>query len=106
MEAKELRIGNYVMHEGKIRQIQLYQIENAPECEPVILSPEILEKCPLLSFDGMYWYNEYFNVYFRFKKDGFYQISATNRIGVKMEYLHDFQNRFYSLTSQELTIKL
>lgn len=124
---KELRIGNLVSHYGEVKSvsgtnylglIRLEQILDVSEnaIEPILLTPEWLERCgfskepnddcddcetySISKMDGGIapgkdgWYLRIIHV------DGYYQ----QKVGRKIEHVHQLQNLYFDLTGEELTI--
>ena len=118
MEAKELRIGNYLIHDGYF--IKSYSVDgfiniikNIDNYDPILLTEEWLVKfgAELKKVVGMD--NEY-NL-----KLGEVEISWDKKTGVTVfvldtlesfrvsyiKYVHQFQNFCFALTNEELTTK-
>lgn len=73
-------------------------------CEPITLTPEILERCGLKNDDG-YYHNEDYS--FSIEERGneyFYEYDGRN-IGKGCKYLHQLQNLYFALTGKELEFK-
>lgn len=123
MKAEELRIGNYV-HEKyynrgyKFEPIKLKDIlsthivcsldnaHNFEDIEPIPLTEEILLKCGFEFFDNERIFNNFVIEDFH---NGNYYFTAGE--GIKLhekhiEYLHQLQNLYFSLTGEELNVKL
>lgn len=117
MEAKELKIGNWVIFDGgfpeQVRTETFAILYKYPErirlIEPIPLTPEILEKA------GFMW-----SIYHQaFHKEGFpfdvnegnewftlYTFKKSTHITSCLKYLHQLQNLFFALTGEELKIEL
>ena len=112
MEARELRIGNWVfvkevdLDNGndifvpikiKGNDIRFIEIRNDGGTAhfPIPITTEILLKCGLLKNNIGIW-NNGDSIYFSygFEKD------------VKLEYLHQLQNLYFALTGEELEVNL
>ena len=120
MELKELRIGNWVMGHHKpfrwgLKHFHLLKQSNLDEIikEPIALTEEILLKCGFRDNEGrivrhfhvkyVYYSVVSSDVPFSFKigfSDG-KEFFITN-----VEYLHQLQNIYFSLTGVELKVKL
>ena len=127
MDAKELRIGNWVnailpnkpwmvddlviyhMVKGNIQSVY----DPSPVYEPIPLTPEILEKAGFEESQDGYYYNE--EATFRIHDnlmliDMAFFDSGNDRLYFQnigdVEYLHQLQNLVYALTGEELTIEL
>jgi len=117
MNANELRLGNSIMHEGKIITVDFDLFSAIQEFPHVLnrlsgidITPEILEKCGFenqryeeweafaykdtaicASWDGVEWV-------FKYGYDSDLSIASC-------EFLHQLQNLIYALTGEELTYK-
>ena len=110
MEAKELRIGNYVYSNKFV--IKSYGVDgfinilkNIDNFTPIPLTEEWLVK-----FDVLFGFNHCGSYYsFELGLDGYdlrlnYGIGVSKYIG-SCKYLHQLQNLYFALTNKELTIK-
>ena len=107
MEAKELRIGNYLIHDGYF--IKSYSVDgfinvikNIDNYEPIPLTEEWLVKFGFNKLEG--WDDMY---YFQI---GDFQIYEYNVSGYEFDdfgikHVHQLQNLYFALTNEELTIK-
>lgn len=117
MEAKELRIGNYIVVNGHIIIVEdvlvcginlhhdcwLYDID---ELEPITLTEEILLKCGFEIKEGRFG-NEYHLGTFVLFTSELLSISFVWDNFIKdIKSLHQLQNLFYALTGEELEINL
>lgn len=122
---QELRIGNWLLDGfGKYYQVEVADLAllasrpDTKECNPIPLTPEILEKAGfVIDENAGNWHSPDHTIY---KVKGF-------RVGVKgeyigwynsaeddfyssfypeLKYLHQLQNLVHSLTGEELTINL
>jgi len=119
MEARELRIGNYVQTPLKIIQIIVSVSEgeceidgsefgksyfDVDDLEPVSLTEEWLLK---FGFDNKEFecnqHIYFFDSPVRFMRRQLN--SSRHQFLANLEYVHDLQNLFYALTGQELEIK-
>lgn len=119
MKANELRIGNYVLG-GKIVWIQQRAIvkgvlsgENYDLCystlQPIVLTEKwIVELCFEKEHheDGIFW--SFSQIYL--DSDMVFCVTDSTgynfiRIGNKIKYVHQLQNLYFALTSEELTTK-
>jgi hypothetical protein len=123
IQAKELRIGNWVKCELTGALLTITRIEhgfiqssnkngfNTNGIEPIPLTPEILEKAGfsyLLNNGGQLYYIIYdsgFTVMQSYGKWHFSPSKSTT-LGNEIKYLHQLQNLYFALTGQELTIDL
>lgn len=118
IEANELRLGNYVQYDtelivkvdiGLMRVIIL----NHVNIYPIGLTPEILEKCGFQKID---LYEDEF--YMQFDHDDI-DIYTGDKNGIcevvfsiqdneikRVQFFHELQNLYFSLTNTELTITL
>lgn len=114
IQPQELRIGNWVdvkMLNGSSNitrtQFGFDLLKYVHLCEPIPLSPEILEKAglkPDSDYDGLYSFGGYnFDL-----TDGVVVclINLEYKIGAPAHYLHQLQNLIYALTGEELNIQL
>lgn len=133
MEAKELRIGNWIsMVEDPVKYKDFHQVtllkENFIEVHhglvgsenyyPHPLTPEILEKCGYQKYGSYPMYKKR-----KPKKEGYHlqyeelSINDVNEDGkefmtmmnaqcIALKYLHQLQNLFFALTNEELTVNL
>lgn len=109
----EVRIGNLVMYEGKIYEIDIIAKEMPllntiefgvgvviwKDLEPIPLTEDILKKCCEANTVGTFRYKDRLIV----NRQGEWFDYGSN---VKLEYLHQFQNFIFALTNQELNIEL
>lgn len=126
MEAKELRIGNYVYREnGKLinQKTDVYQVENvnlqsAFKYDPIPLTEEWLLK---FGFDNNHFNKECFYRKYNVQGDFFIfsnktPVAISNNIKSPFYYMfgglaqslntvHQLQNLYFALTKEELTIK-
>jgi len=103
----ELRIGNWVLSDRPIQIKSLtYQL---PELLyiPIRLTPEILERCGFEPFNADYRKGN-FKIYSGHHEFFFwYNDFEENETGeVKLNYLHQLQNLYFTLTGNELEINL
>lgn len=121
MDAKELRIGNWVIIDDgfpeRVTTVTFNIIHYFPEREsmlkPIPLTPEILEKAGFEESQDGFFYNE--EATFRIHNNRMLiDMSFINpendetyfvNIGV-VDSLHQLQNLYHALTSEELTISL
>lgn len=112
MEASELRIGNYILFNGKIIQISgkglydyAYTHDYTGKHEPINLSPEILEKAGFRQGNDKEMYKSKEGVWLT-KIEGLGYYTAGLRAGYCIQYLHQLQNVIFALTGEELEINL
>jgi predicted lipoprotein len=138
MKSNELRLGNYIMYSdggeiGQVIEIDRYgQVAIDLDCElmdlrkyysPVILTPEILEKCgfvvdgnfdnhsvdyhrlgsihlQMMNYDGHECYYTW--------RDNVIQdkLGDKKQHSLQVQHLHQLQNLYFALTQTELTIQL
>jgi len=109
---KELRVGNWVLHEGTITKKQVEpldfsRMEEFIECyEPILLTPEILGNSGFECDDNF----QYSNKECRLTKNangGFaFWIGLDGGYLADMYYVHQLQNLYFALMGEELEIKL
>ena len=122
MEAKQLRIGNYAFtykpemfgiikaisaNETVYLEVGSISYPNLPanKLMPILLTPEILEKCGFIKDeDGCMLFGEIFY----WLNAGILQIAMgyTPLINAPCKYIHQLQNLYFSLTGEELEVKL
>lgn len=123
MDARELRIGNWVLfNDYSGGPLQPYQIQgddisraavNGVYHEPIPLTPEILEACGFVKRKEMFYKGEYcININDRdvlvgsrgtiFNGDPNYGVG----INYELKYLHQLQNLYFALTGEELTVNI
>jgi hypothetical protein len=112
IQANELRIGNWVrIRESDTKvQVEAYMlnVSELSNCQPIPLTPEILEKCgferlthkteggyksSIYSYRGKYSFTVFFD-------DG--KLSVSFWQGNEKQYLHQLQNLYFALTGEEL----
>ncbi len=118
INAKELRIGNYVQHEpypDEIWQIDFKLLESIDlqlvECVGIPLTPEILLNCGFEEYmfysrsDVVYKFGKYFIAI-----NGWFHLATSEESAIilnyEIKYLHQLQNLIFALTGTELTIKM
>lgn len=132
MKANELRIGNcceYLLEDkfenpdnlwslNVIDAEDILYLSKYPDCEnyrPIVLTPEVLEKCGF-EFDESVYKSKIYgnNEWIEFDKDGdcfnvfLKQGNVTGSDDVillytQIDYLHQLQNLYFALTGEELT---
>jgi hypothetical protein len=112
IQANELRIGNYLEYlqphdeEWQLERVDAYQntlsdIDGSELWRAIPLSEEWLfkfgfEKTPFGYYKlGSFYIDLHSNTY-RLNREG---------VNIKFQYIHSFQNLYFALTNQELTIK-
>lgn len=121
ISANELRIGNYYDHNGEIRQVTPNTILEVWEaehiwCEPIPITEEILFKCGFENIGSSYntWglkSNEFSGYLFTIELDKPFYFKVCDLLlnhwsERPIQYLHQLQNLYFSLTGEELTINL
>lgn len=108
MEAKDLRIGNWVnddsCHDWQITLSDFYNMYLDDDCPftPIPLTEEWLVK---FGFEKDSFGCLYFG-YFYYRKSLFYSSGEFSNIGLpNIQYVHQLQNIYFALTGEELTIK-
>ena len=120
IQANELRIGNIVLSKPlmgnskkylitKVSASDIYRcVSNPSDYEPIPLTEEWLLKCGFKkSITGTCYGMITANARDRFSifSDGKFKIETTD-LSIKIKYLHQLQNIYFALTSEELIIKL
>jgi hypothetical protein len=105
MKTKELRIGNYLLHDGYFIKSYgldgfLNIIKNIDNYEPIPLTEEWLLK---FGFEqvGFNYYLNGFKIFFD-SDSYFYELRDEGMMDKHLEYLHQLQNLYFALTNQEL----
>jgi hypothetical protein len=116
IQANELRIGNWVLVNGKPVTIQILNGNLTPhkELEPIPLTLEILEKANLINITDSSCFTNKDNSVTVFKgSQGYYvcwedagRESSISIIGKPFHYVHQLQNLYFALTGEELKIEL
>lgn len=117
MEARELRIGNYILREGVEKPIQVVVIDVTEtnfftKCKPIPLTEEILSKnCNFKRYKGWddqhYWSlekeHDNSNRFELFETDNGFELLS----GAKCDFVHQLQNCYYfHYLKEELEINL
>lgn len=109
MKASELRIGNYVLHRGKIKATNIEIIDDAR-----VVSEILVEEIPLteewlvkLGFkENAFGFGlDRFPTYIKGDGDFFEPAHSDDYHFPDLEYVHQLQNLYFALTGEELTIK-
>ena len=115
IQIEQLRLGNWFESNEKYYQVQgikppgvIIADDNlnyyAPGfCNPIPLTPELLEKCGFANngqgiFDHPTWGS------YLYPRNGAYLVSHVE--GVAVKHVHQLQNLFFALTGEVLTINL
>ena len=116
MKANELRVGNLVNYDQALHIIgghSILMIEEGKDIElfkPILLTEEWLVKFgfrteyPLSNERNYYNNNKYVSInYF----NGGFRLNVNRLIygGIKIRYIHQLQNLYFSLTGEELELK-
>ena len=119
LHASSLRVTNIVGTDGGYKTIIAIdglngrltfldnEVRNLNDCYPIPLTTKIIEKCKLfedLSFPG----NIFFALSLEKTTNTFVLTAAYNEYvsGPKVFYLHQFQNLYFALTGDELTVNV
>ena len=114
MEAKELRIGNYLIHDGYF--IKSYSVDgfiniikNIDNYEPIPLTEEWLVKFGFELEDEKIYYHldSYEDIYITKTSYSFSIYNATHFTNIKqgIKHVHQLQNLYFALTNEELILK-
>jgi hypothetical protein len=110
MEAKDLRIGNWIKRPNYKNPYQVNKSSfigwKMNYYKPIELTEEWLLK---LGFKS----DPYHDLYYANKPDGFFNIDINKTRGrlelhykhIELKYVHQLQNLFFALTGEELTLK-
>lgn len=122
MNVSELRIGNYIEIDGRIKMISSIHSDNTirlqesadapchvcyslnkPTIKPIRITEEIVLKCGFEKYEFDHKENQYIHkdrlIVLRDGKFVDYGSSVT------LEHIHQLQNLFHSLTGEEITLK-
>lgn len=108
MEARELRLGNYIRNMyGEVIKVDLKVLKQVSKGElfgVVELTDEILIKCGFVH-SGMYYVKDQVYIHKQgvILPDFVYKYNYTH---ITIMFLHELQNLYYCLTGQELNLKL
>ena len=110
IKSNELRIGNLVYQDyDKDKTARISGIhEGEMACEPIDLSPEILEKAGFEKWEGG-WNNKHLKFrYFPFIDGDQHILYLGDEIDfvVSVKYVHQLQNLYFTLAGEELAIEL
>lgn len=109
IQAKELRVGNYVMRNGKTVTVWELCIDedrgrinyiSESLYDPIPLTPELLVKAGVKEVAPNVWSID--SLIMQFKDE---VLLAIIDRGVKLPYLHQLQNLYFALTGEELNVK-
>lgn len=110
MKAEELRIGNWIEavasmgnYPMKMTEYNFVSLINNPNCaNPIVLTPEILEKCGFVS-------NPYQNRFelgqVHIQYCGVRNMFWIENYSAELKSLHQLQNLTYALTGEEITFE-
>lgn len=104
MEARELRIGNWVYRKS-INQnvrISINSFNDLTDYEPIELTEEILLKCGFVNC-GILENHFYIKGMLVWKCE---EMFIHDKTGVQLKHLHQLQNLYFALTNEELIINL
>ena len=109
IDAKDLRIGNWVM--GIYKPTQIVGIDLTSEfvgCLAIELTEDILLKCGFERHSTNHFWFRY--GFFCISILGYVELISWDmkvfKIDVKITYLHELQNVIFALTQKELTVQL
>lgn len=115
IQPNELRIGNYIKFCGKPTKVWALSEDDINDemdiyIEPITLTDEVLVKCGFVKIGVLTLSFENFLFEIGLNGDDFVKQKYTLRINgclvIKVKYIHQLQNIFYSLTGKELEVKL
>jgi len=113
MKASELRIGNWVDiksfngNQGIVRTQFNYDLLYIYLCEPIPLTPEILEKCTLIiKIDSVEYRIGRLTLHLvEYEHKYIMNVFLHSSLLCIIDYLHQLQNLIYALTGEELEFK-
>lgn len=123
MKAEELRINNWIIVDAEYAQLGedamevLFASRNYSDCQPIPLTPEILEAAGFERRGKKYWYHpatmffELLNITalengFRIIAGWPFNEKQFKGISNEIKYLHQLQNLYFALTRTELVVNL
>lgn len=119
IQASELRIGNWYNEYGIPKKVtagfiqSLFRIQSfnklAIDVSPIPLTPEILEKAGFI-LRGFYYHFPNHDIFkleqYKLKNSYWLRHNTQSIDSVRINYLHQLQNLYFALTSEELQIDL
>lgn len=110
MEAKELRIGNYLYYKDKPTAIEVHEIETIEERQDHSYKPIPLTEEWLLKFGFEHkrtekadnYYLDHFRITFTDKKNIYIVYANSLSFKYNKYYVHQLQNLYFALTGEEL----
>jgi hypothetical protein len=113
MKANELRIGNYYNQFGNINQVNghiISELEKAPQgqlwCKPIPLTEEWLLKMGGKKVNNLDWCIMFGGIEFYCRYNKFWYCSIGSvYLSDRIQFVHQVQNLYFSITNQELTMK-
>lgn len=119
MEATQLRIGNYILDkENEVRQVvelsrtlvrtSCDRILLVSEVNPIPITEEILLKCGFEQKDHLFRLHLVNSIHIEYNSECnlYYFDIYMNTCRVELQYLHELQNIYQSITFKELEINL
>lgn len=107
IKEKDLRVGNLVLYDDKLFEVDVIVTFADNDFNPIPLTPEILEKCGFEKVYQSYVLDKFF-LYNGPDVAGDWWFKMSEAVGftVKIKYLHQLQNLYYALTGEELKINM
>lgn len=106
IDAKELRLGNWVLGDGKPTQITQMDFEQwtFDILEPIPITPGTLQSCGFVRAGRFYEKDEIILL----NVDNVYLYHYSNRSDKRatLKYVHQLQNLFFALAQEELPLQL
>ena len=115
MNANEIRVGNLVYHEPTIDDWEIITVKvgtiiqceiNPDGFDPIRLTEEWLLKFGFEMINKSYFELKVGNIIFEYTKDlnDDWYILINDDIKIYLDYVHQFQNLYFSLTNKEIMI--
>jgi hypothetical protein len=114
IDAKELRIGNYIyinrahgkgQKQKKVKQVNIHYLKELDFCEKKYIEPIPLMEEWLIKFGFVWNENGYFEKnHFKITDEMQFLFFNLGDWFKKINYVHELQNLYFSLTNQELTL--
>ena len=111
MDAKELRIDNWVCSQGKDIKIKAphiqYLLDEDNRAKPITLTEEWLVKFGFkkVKRQNVIQYENEYSLSHEFNQDGIFEFHIDDGTWIACKYVHKLQNLYFALTGEELEIE-